>query len=505
MRRGVRRRIGRFWLLFAPVLLMPTLSLSLPAAPAASETPICQQTLPEPTSGAFTLDRTSLGPGERTIGVVGGLASWPVHLFGGSGETFEACLPGAAAPQPEVMAHDNAAYFLVQSYTPRPGTYRVGLLFYEGGQPLSGGRLVRFDATLTVTANATPVNGITPACRQSHPAATTGRLVLGGSTLTGGALIPSVQGLDPRLIDGLNEYDHFDYIACLAGQATPITDLPSSDSTFVVWIPKDLAPGSHSLIVIGPGMGGLVTWRMDVRVVATPQLRMSPSPAPAGSWLAVSGSCENTQSISLISGAFDNSGRHAWRGSLFGELQPGPNGVWRFPGKGSTGSFSGRVLLRSTATGDFRVIMLCSGGLSYGTMLTVRAGPLLRLSPNPAPAGSWLSVSGRCAQPQASASLISAAFDNTGQHDWDGTNGVWQFAGTGSAGSFSGQVLLKSSASGAYQVTMRCGGGRAAGTTLTVQPVLAATGRPVLPGLVIGGLSLLFGLVLVRAGRRPAG
>ncbi|HEU5270031.1 MAG TPA: hypothetical protein VFU36_08910 [Jatrophihabitans sp.] len=74
-----------------------------------------------------------------------------------------------------------------------------------------------------------------------------------------------------------------------------------------------------------------------------------------------------------------------------------------------------------------------------------------------------------------------------------------------SAGNFSGRILLKSTASGTYQVTMRCGGGRAAGTTLTVQPVLAASGRPVLPGLAIGGLSLLLGLVLLRAGRRPAG
>lgn len=399
MHKGVQRWVGRVWLLFA-LTLLPVLSLLAPAAPAASETPICQQTLPEPASGTFTLDRTSLRPGERTIGIVSGLASWPVHLFGGSGETFEACVPGAAFPRVEVMAHDNAAYFLVPITPSLPAhNYQIGLLFYEGGQPLSGGRLVRFNAALTVTAHPTPVSGITPACQQTHPAATTGGIAGPGGALTGTPITAAVRGLDPRWTGGLNEYDRLDYIACLAGQATPITDLRRSDSPFEVPVPADLASGRHSLVVIGLGAGGLVTWRIAVLVLAHPELN---------------------------------------------------------------------------------------------------------LSPNPAPAGSWLSVSGNCAAPQSSASLISAAFDNSGQHDFDGTNGVWQFPGKGSAGSFSGRVLLKSTASGAYHVTMRCGGGLAGGAVLTVQPVLAVTGRAVLPSVVVGGLSLLLGLALVAVARpRP--
>lgn len=145
------------------------------------------------------LDRGSVRPGETTIGIVSGLAAWPVRLFGGSGETFMACVPGSQSQRVEVMAHDNAAYFLVPTATSlRPGHYQIGLLFSEGGQPLSGGRLVRFTATLTVTANPTRVSGITPACRQPHPAAAAGTVAAPGSALAGTRVSVAVRGVDPR-------------------------------------------------------------------------------------------------------------------------------------------------------------------------------------------------------------------------------------------------------------------------------------------------------------------
>lgn len=151
------------------------------------------------------------------------------------------------------------------------------------------------------------------------------------------------------------------------------------------------------------------------------------------------------------------------------------------------------------------IIGISTNGLAtWRQAILVTARPVLRMSPNPAPAGSWLSVSGSCPDAR-SISLISAGFDNRGSHDWDGTNGVWRFTGSGAEGSFSGRLLVKSTASGAYRVTIRCDGGLAGHATLTVRPALAATGGPVLADLVIGGLSLLLGLILVRiARRRPA-
>jgi len=519
--RGQSRNLPtrRIWWLPALALLLPALAVLAPAAPAAAETPLCQQSLPQPSSGNFELDRGSVRPGETTIGVVSGLAAWPVHLFGGSGETFTACLPGAAFPRAEVMAHDDAAYFLVAvPASLRPGSYRVGLLFYEGGGPLSGGRLVRFDVPLTVTAHPAPVSGTTPACRHTHPAAGTGALAGPGRAQIGVPISAVLRGLDPRMIGVLNEYDGLDYIACLAGRASPITHLVRSDTPFQVPVPADLTPGGHSLVVIGPGPGGLVRWRLVVVLMAPPTLHL-PKSALAGTRQPVSGSCDHAATIALVSAAFDNSGSHDWRGSLDGTLQPGPNGVWQFRAAGSAGSFSGQILLKATADGTYPVVMRCGGGLALSTTLTVEAKPQLRLSPNPARSGSWLSVSGRCPHTDT-VSLISAAFDHSGQHDWDGINGVWQFGTTGSAGTFSGRVLLRDTAAGSYHVGMRCGGGLAASAPLTVRPasagspaqpssgtpVLPATGRPVLPLALTGVLSLLLGAVLLRvARRRPAG
>lgn len=365
MRNPLTAVLSRLVVVVALALTGVGLAVVSAAPPASAGTLDCGLPAGRPTSGQLQLDRSSVRPGERTIGIVSDLRTWPIRLIGGgSGETFESCVPWAPGIRTEVMVHDNAGYFVVSvPATVRAGTYQIGLVFAEGGTPLTGGTLVRFNVPLTVTASPAPITGSTKACQQSHRSATVGTLQSGGGFI-GRTLGAQIIAGDPLQVGGLNEYDRLAYIACLAGQAYPVTGLASSTSQFSLPVPADLQPGNHSLVVFGwtAAPGGIATWRATVLIEAAPTLQLSPDPAPAGSWLSVSGSCDHTTSISLISRAFDRNNGHNWDNL---------NGVWQFSGQGSAGTFSGRILLRNDISGDFGVGMRCGGGLAASTTLTV--------------------------------------------------------------------------------------------------------------------------------------
>jgi len=370
----VNRRI-RALLLAAAVAVLGLAGLGQ-AAPAAATVPLCQQNLPAAGSGTLTLDRGAVAPASTVVGVISGLTAWPVYLFGGSGETFSTCTPWTSVDgHTEAMAHDAAAYFLISvPATAQPGSYPIEVVFSEGGTALTPGTLVRLEATLEVNRVPSAVTGTTGACRQSHAAATTGTYAGPGAAVTGGQMAMGIFGLDPRAIHGIDFTSGLTYLACLAGQATPITGLPRSGAPFHVSVPDNLSLGGHSIVIIGAdGAGGLRQWRSVVLIRARPHLILPADPVPAGSVITVSGNCDRTPVVTLISGAFDTRGEHDWTGPTYGVLLPGTDGVWRFPTSGPLGDFSGQVLLRSSAVGQYPVTLRCSGGLSMTTSVTVTA------------------------------------------------------------------------------------------------------------------------------------
>src|SRR5664279_4859202 len=103
----------------------------------------------------------------------------------------------------------------------KPGTYQVGVRFYEGGtSTFQGGHKVQLTASLTVSAEPPATTRVSAACQLNHPAAKTGVLAAPTTVHAGTTLPVSVTGVAHTYV--LNEYDHLFFVACLAGRATAV-------------------------------------------------------------------------------------------------------------------------------------------------------------------------------------------------------------------------------------------------------------------------------------------
>ena len=137
---------------------------------AAAQAPICEQDLPAATDGRFTLDRSTVQPGDDIVGVLTDFQQWPAGLIGGgSGETFLSCTPWASAESAEVIRNQGAPLVLLAVPVDAvPGTYTVSVVFQEGStQPSpTDARTARLTASVTVATQAAPTSGgPSPACR----------------------------------------------------------------------------------------------------------------------------------------------------------------------------------------------------------------------------------------------------------------------------------------------------------------------------------------------------
>jgi hypothetical protein len=260
------------------VMSGPGLAFAQPAVNA----PICQQTVPAATDGHLTVDRSSVRPGESTLGVLTDFTQWPAGLIGGgSGETFLSCAPWLPLGHAEVMTHDVAAMFLitVPTGTP-PGTYRVGVVFYQGSrQPFDSGPAARLDASLTVSARPSPP-GPSPACQLSHAPAAGGSLEAPAMAQSGTGIQVAVTGVKPTRLSWLNEYAHLQFVACLGGRATAVTTLASGTSPFTVAVPAGLRPGPYRLTVTGTLDATVSEWGHAIQVSSPPPPSAPPTVAP---------------------------------------------------------------------------------------------------------------------------------------------------------------------------------------------------------------------------------
>ena len=254
-----------------------------PPASSASADPaaaVCTKQLPAATDGHLTLDRTSVKPGESTLAVLSAFHQWPQRLIGGgSGETFLSCAPWLPLGRAEVMIHDSAGLFSISVPAgTKPGTYSVGVVFYQGStQPslTEGGREVHLSVPLIVT-NHPATSGNSPVCQLHHAAAPTGRLQAPSSTQPESTLPVAVMGVSQSHIGALNEYRHLTYVACFGGHATTTT----SASGFNLLVPPAMQPGSYDLKVTGVVDGKVVTWTRSVAVLGTSQPTPTPTRTP---------------------------------------------------------------------------------------------------------------------------------------------------------------------------------------------------------------------------------
>ena len=261
----------------AAVALFGSPAMSVGADPAAA---VCTQQLPGATDGHLTLDRTSVKPGESTLAVLSAFHQWPQRLIGGgSGETFLSCAAWLPLGKAEVMVHDSAGLFQISVPAgTKPGTYSVGVVFYQGSTKPSlteGGRKVRLSVPLTVT-NHPATSGNSPVCQLHHPAASAGRVQAPSSTHAESTLPVAVTGIAQSRIGTLNEYHQVAYVACFAGR----TAATSATSSFSVVIPPAMQPGSYALQVTGVLDGNVVTWKRSVAVAGVSQPTPTRTPAP---------------------------------------------------------------------------------------------------------------------------------------------------------------------------------------------------------------------------------
>ena len=290
---GVQFRHAAPWRVLAPIsiimLLLAAAAVALFGSPAMSAgadpaAAVCTQQLPGATDGHLTLDRTSIKPGESTLAVLSAFHQWPQRLIGGgSGETFLSCAAWLPLGKAEVMVHDSAGLFQITVPAgTKPGTYSVGVVFYQGSTKPSltdGGRKVRLSVPLTVT-NHPATSGNSPVCQLHHAAASAGRVQAPSSTHAESTLPVAVTGIAQSRIGALNEYHQIAYVACFAGR----TAATSATSSFNVVIPPAMQPGSYDLQVTGVLDGSVVTWKRNVAVAGvsqpTPTPTRTPTPTP---------------------------------------------------------------------------------------------------------------------------------------------------------------------------------------------------------------------------------
>jgi hypothetical protein len=110
------------------------------------------------------------------------------------------------------------------------------------------------------------------------------------------------------------------------------------------------------------------------------------------------------------------------------------------------------------------IVLALSGGTAFGG---AAAAASLQIDPTTVVQGGTVEVSGSC-EPNSSGYVMSEAFLHDAAHDFAGVGAV-PFT-TGATGDFTGSTVVPATvAPGAYQVSVRCGGGNVGiGATLTV-------------------------------------
>lgn len=266
MHPGARPVRGRA--LLVGLLLAAETVLAGPSA-ATTQDPVCEQSLPAATDGVLTLDRSTMQPGTRGIGILTSFAQWPTGLVGGgSGETFLSCTPWAPDGAAEVMQPWDPALFLfdVPAGTPA-GDYPVSVVFLVGPVlPFDQGTLVRLGTTLTVSLDPVPRTGPTAACAIPGDAASTGQVVTSGTVVPGGTLTLGLEPGDGAI--GFNEYDTLWTVACLDGEATPVVQNIATGPPVELAVPPDWAPGPHTVRLLGRLDTRPLWWESTVTVTA---------------------------------------------------------------------------------------------------------------------------------------------------------------------------------------------------------------------------------------------
>ena len=239
---------------------------------AVAQAPICQQDLTAATDGRFTLDRSTVQPGDDIVGLLTDFQQWPAGLIGGgSGETFLSCTPWASAESAEVIRNQGAPFVLLAvPADAAPGTYTVSVVFQEGStQPFpTDARTARLTATVTVATHAGPsTGGTSAACRLRATAAPVGQLAATAPARPGRALPVTLTGVPADRLSTMNEYDRLWFVACIAGVATTIAHIDAAPTAFQVDLPATLAPGSHPLQVFALVDGQVALWEQAITVV----------------------------------------------------------------------------------------------------------------------------------------------------------------------------------------------------------------------------------------------
>jgi hypothetical protein len=245
---------------------------------------------PPASDGRLTLDRTSVRPGDTVIGVLSDFRQWPHGLVGGgSGETFKVCTPWQPYRDYPVLGHDTAALFLI--HVPaglKAGGYPVSVRFFKDATSSSDiGFHVGLTTTLTVTTNPPAPIGVSPACALHHAAAPFGALSAPMSVPAGGSLRVAVTGVGR--IFPLGESQRLYFVACLAGQATPVVYPRDPGPSFTVPVPPGLRPGSYDLVVTGVAAANpeseaaILSWHRTVTITETPVLPATGTPV----WSAI--------------------------------------------------------------------------------------------------------------------------------------------------------------------------------------------------------------------------
>jgi hypothetical protein len=270
---------------------------------AAAQAPICEQDLPAATDGRFTLDRSTVQPGDDIVGVLTDFQQWPAGLIGGgSGETFLSCTPWASAESAEVIRNQGAPLVLLAVPPDAvPGTYTVSVVFQEGStQPSpTDARTARLTASVTVATQAAPTSGgPSPACRLRATAAPLGQLAATALTRPGRPLAVTLTGVPADRLSTMNETDRLWFVACFAGVATPIAHVDEAPTAFQADVPAALAPGSHPLQVFALVDGQVALWEQAITVIV-PTTTTTPGGLPPTGTDALATTCAGMLAITV--------------------------------------------------------------------------------------------------------------------------------------------------------------------------------------------------------------
>lgn len=232
--------------------------------------PSCERPFPAATDGTLVLDTPTVEAGSSVLGVLTGFDQWPQALIGGgSGETFVSCAPWQPDGDAEAMvvADDVALFLLHVPPGTSPGTYPVGVLFYEGSEDAFGRDPARLSTTVTVTAE--PVeprsNGAACSALSGDPAGV--RELRGGDGAVPGGVARLTLTEPSDVGTSFNEYDRLWFVACIDGLASPVVHEGGRPVDIDVRMPAPLAPGPHLLRLWGI-VDGVVWWERTITVAA---------------------------------------------------------------------------------------------------------------------------------------------------------------------------------------------------------------------------------------------